>query len=304
MAYVPVDDSDLVGTVLGDSAAWPLLIANDAVCYANYQPTMTAFTSPTATALARQFRWRAYGNLDNSDLNVGIRAVGVTGPHTVTMATVGVDSDTVSVGADGYYYTVLQARGPMQEIIVSSAALGGGTLAYKSVMHQAGPPVPSGGTRYPSGYRLIGDLWADPDMPVSTEVMARLARNPRYIARDRPVCVVAHVADTVKAVSAKSPDVWGAYNTTNWEGVGRLHVPVCDRVERLFRVDAYVNETTPGTASFSVKVGSREERWQGVGWHSWQVRLGPTAHEIRATVQPGTSNGAAIRTLTVWRTEL
>lgn len=304
MAYEPIDDDDLIGTVRGDSDAWPLLIANDAAVYEEYSPGLEVGTDPTASALAREFRWRVYGNVDNADIVVGVRGVGVTGPHTVTIATPGEGSDTASISSDGWYSATLSARGPRQEVIVSNAALGGGTLSYRGLRCWHDYAAPVAGTRYPSGFRLIGAVWGGADMPVSTEHQARLAKNPRRIARDRPVCVAAHVADTVKAITAKSPDVWGAYDDANWNGVGRLRVPKCDTSERLFRVDAYVNETTPGTASFSVKIGPREERWQGVGWHSWQVRLGPSSHEVRAMIAPGASNGAAIRTLTVWRTEL
>lgn len=304
MVYDPVDDSDLVGVVAGDSDAWPLLIANDAECYERYSPGLESNPNPTANALAREFRWRVYGNMDNADLVVGIYGIATAGPHTVNIATPGVDTDSVAVNAANWYSATLSVMGPRQEVIVSNAALGGGNLSYRALRCYHSYAAPVAGTRYASGFRLVGSSWGGADMPVSTEHQGRLAKNPRLLARERPVCVTAHISDTVKAITTKSPDVWGAYNTSAWEGVGRLRVPKCDRVERLFRVDAYVNETTPGTASFSVKVGSREERWQGVGWHSWQVRLGPTAHEVRATVQPGTSNGAAIRTLTVWRTEL
>lgn len=309
MAYVPADDADFVGLIPGTDPVWPLLIANDAAVYEEYSPGLEANPSRVATALAREFRWRVYGNTDNAQIVVGVRAVGVAGPHTVTIATPGVDSDTVSVGADAWYSATLDAMGPRQEVIVSSAALGGGTLAYTGLRCSHSYAAPVAGTRYPSRFRLIGSLWGDPDMPVSSEVQGRLSRNQRYLARDRPVCVAAHVCDTVKAVSTKSPDVWGAYGSgsygdTDWHSVGRLHVPRCDSSERMFRVDAYVTETTPGTAAFSVKIGPRDEQWTGAGWHSWQVRLGPTAHEVRATVKPGSGNGAAIRTLTVWRTEL
>ncbi len=62
---------------------------------------------------------------------------------------------------------------------------------------------------------------------------------------------------------------------------------------------------TQGGATFSVKIGSgHDEQWSGPGWHSWQVELGPQRHDVWATVLVGPESAAAIRTLTVWRTEL
>lgn len=303
MTYEPAADSALIAPIKGDSATWPLLIANDEACFEEYTPGFEVGTNPIATALEREFRWRVYGNLDNANIVVGVRGVGVTGPHTVTIATPGVDTDTVSVSTDDWYSATLSARGPQQEVIVSSAVLGGGTLAYSGLRHHFAPGLVVAGTSYASRFRLIGSIWYTAEFPISTEVVGRLARNPRYLARDRPVCAAAHVADTKKAVGAKSPDVWGAYDSADWEAVGRLKLPRADTIERLYRVDAYTNETTPGTASYSVRIGAREERWSGTGWHSWQIKArGPT--EVFASCLPGTGNGASIRTLTIWRTEL
>ncbi len=303
MAYVPANDSALVAPVKGSSAVWPLLISNDEACFEEYSPGLEVGTNPTATALAREFRWRVYGNLDNNSLVVGVRGIGVSGPHTVTIATPGVDSDTVSVGADAWYSATLQAAGPQQEVIVSSALLGGGTLSYSGLRHHHAPGLVVAGTPYPSRFRLISSQWGTSGYPVPSEVQGRLGRNPRFLAIDRPVCVAAHISDTQKAVAAKSADVWGAYNTADWSGVGRLKLPAADTVERLYRVDAYANETTPGTAEYAVRIGTRSEQWSGAGWHSWQIRA-RGAQEIIASCAPGISNGAAIRTLTVWRTEL
>ena len=304
MAYTPIDDGDFRAPVTADAAVWTTLIGNDAACFGLYEPGLESDPKATASGVARQYRFRWWGNRDNHPLTVGVRGVGVTGPHTVTIATPGVDSDTVSVGADAWYEATVDAKGPTQEVIVSSAVLGGGTLAYSGIRCHLASPAASGNL-YVSGFREIGTVWGRPNYPLPSEIASRLRTNPIRLAKDRPVCVYAHIADTVLAVGSKSPDVWGAYNETNYSRVGGGMVPRCDIVgERWFRVDAYTTESTPGTASFSVQVGGRVETWQGVGWHSWRVKLSAGPHEVWGSVQPGLGNGAAIRTLQVWRTDL
>ena len=309
MTYTPIADGSFTPPLAGSTAYYTTLITNDAACWEEYTPGFLVAPSAALTAAAREFRWRVYGNMDGIRLFVGVRAYTSGGPFNVTVATPGVDSDVFAVtdngGSPAWYQTTLDAAGPLQEVIVSSPSVGG-TLSYSALQSRpltGGAPV--AGTLYGSGFRLIGGIWDNSGYPIPSEIVSRLRTNPMRIARDRPVCVAAHVSDTVKAVTAKSPDVWGAYNSTAWSRVGRLTLPRCADRARLYRVDAYANETTPGTGEFSVKIGgANEERWSGVGWHSWQVLLGPGPHEVWPSVLPGTGNGAAIRTLTIWRTEL
>lgn len=303
MSYSPISDSDFVGPVRGTSAVWPALIANDAACFESYTPGFEVNPSATATALAREFRWKMYGMTDapfTGGQTVGIRAVASSGPQNVTIA-VGADSGTVAVSGDAWYSRTTAEAGPL-EVVVSCSAPGAGTLAFSGLRASMVPTAPTPDA-WPSGYRLVGSLWGTADFSVPSEIQSRLSTNPILLAIDRPVCVAAHVSDCLKSVSAKTLVVWGVYDETTWVRAGRLILPRCDTRERLFRVDAYTTDVLGG-AEFSVKIGAgNDEQWTGTGWHSWQVRLGPTRHDIWATILAGAGNGAAIRTLTVWRTE-
>ena len=304
MAYTLIDDGDFRAPVAANATIWTTLIANDAECYALYEPGLEANPKKTAAATARQYRLRWWGNRDNQQLTVGVHAVGVTGPHTVTIATPGVDSDTVSVSTDQWYEATLDAVGPTQEVIVSSAVLGGGTLAYGGIRCYLAAGAAST-TRYASGFRKVGTVWGTSGYPIPSEIASRLRTNPIRIAKDRPVCVFAHVADALASVTAKAPDVWGAYDSVVYSRVGGGMVPRCDIVgERWYRVDAYTTNTGLATASYSVQIGGRVETWEGVGWHSWRVKLSGGPHEVWGSVKPGLLTGAAIRTLQVWRTDL
>lgn len=309
MSYTPIADSAFIASIPGTSATWPALIANDRAAFELYTPGLEANPYHAATAFAREFRWREYGGLDapliSSCLVVGVLAEASAGPQTVSIATPGVDSDTVAVNGAAWYTAQLDAAGPMQEVIVSCAAPGAGTLAFAGIRSHRAYSTAAAGTLYPSGFRKIGTVWGTADYPVPSEIASRLRTNPIRLAIDRPVCVACHISDTIKAISTKSLDLWGVEDSTNWQLVGRMVVPLgSDRSTRWYRVDAYTVETVPGTGEFSVRVGATEERWTGPGWHSWRVRLGHGQHAVTATIKAGTPNEASIRTLQVWRTEL
>ena len=306
MAYTPIDDSAFTPRLAGNSAHFTTLLANDTACYEEYTPGFEANPSGTAAAAAREYRWRVYGHSDGSELEVAVRAEATGAAKTVTIATSPSESGTVSVTTDAWYTHTASIKGPMQEVIVSSPSVSPDTLTYTGLRSRlrVGVGAPVAGTLYASGFRRIGDIWDDPAISVPSEIVSRLRTNPMQIARDRPVCVAAHVSDTVLAVTTKSPALWGTRDLTDWVRVGRLVVPPSDIRSRPYRVDAYVTETAPGTAEFSVQIGANEKRWSGPGWHSWSVILGPSQHEVWASIKANAANQVAIRTLTVWRTEL
>lgn len=300
MAYSPIDDADYRAPIAGTASIWQSLIDNDREVYALYAPGLEVNPKKSASALAREYRFRWYGNVDRAQLTVGVRAVGVTGPHNVSVETPGYDSGTLSVSTEQWYSDTLDVGSPVQEVVVSSAALGGGTLAYTGIRAYLAPAAAST-TRYASGYRKTGVLWYGAGYPVPSEIVSRLRCNPIFLARDRPVCVFAHISDTQATVSAKTPEVWGAHNTVQFSRVGGGIVPRCDTSPRVYTVDAYTTESAPGTGTFAAQIGGTYHEWQGVGWHSWTVREGAGPLEVWGSVLPGNGNGAAIRSLLVWR---
>lgn len=307
MTYTPIADSVFNPPLAGSTAHYTTLLTNDTACFEEYTPGVEVNPSAAASSAAREYRWPVYGNYDNFELEIAVRAVATGGAQTVTFSTAPSEIDIESVTTVGWYTHTSSATGPRQEVIISNGSLGAATLAYSGLRSRVrvGVGAPVAGTLYASGYRRIGGIWDNSAYPVPSEIVSRLRTNPMRIARERPVCVAAHVCDTVKVVTTKSLDIWGVEDTTDWTRVGRLTVPKSDVRQRRYRVDAYCNEEdTPGTAEYSVQIGAIEERWSGAGWHSWSVDLGAHAHEVWANIAPGASNAAAIRTLTVWRTEL
>jgi len=302
MAYTPIADADTNPPVKGNATAWTTAVTNDAEVFEAYAPGLECQPVRSNLQAAREFRLRWRGNLDAEQLNVGVYAEGVNGPHTVSVETLAQDSGTLSAGAEQWYTDTLDATGPVQEIVISSAALGvGETLAYSGIRVSLSPAA-LGATRYKSGFRRVGStLWTTADSSVASEIVERLKANALRLAVDRPVCVFVHCSDTVQAVSTKTPGLWGVQNETTHQVIGRGMVPFCDGEDREYLVDAYATDDDPGTASFSVTVGGRAQTWTGSGWRTWTVRLPPGDHPIVATCAPGGSNAGAIRTLQVWR---
>lgn len=308
MAYVPIDDGDFRAPVQANSTVWSTLIANDAECYALYEPGLEATPKPSASATIRSYRFRWWGNYDNQPVTVGARVAASSGPQTVyfySYSTVGVDNDPVNtVGTEDWYESAPYAAGPVTEFEITHPTPGAGTLTFYGIRAYYSAAA-ADTTAYASGFRKVGSLWSTSGYPVPSEVASRLRSNPIRLAKDRPVCVFAHISDSLVAVTAKTPEVWGAYDSAAWSRVGGGMVPRCDiSGKRWFRVDAYTTSTTAGTAEFSVQIGGRVETWSGVGWHSWRVELSAGPHEVWGSVLPGSGNGGAIRSLLVWRTDL
>lgn len=312
MAYTPIDDADIKAPLAGNATAWTAIVANDVELWNGYEPGFESNPYAIAATAAREFRFRVRGgdslvgtSTARMSITVGVR--GVTSGGGSTSVGVRVDDTTatpLSVSALDWYDTasidLLHSAEP-REVVVSSAVTGGNTIAYHAIRcaYVAGS---SSGLYTASGWCKVGSFWSTADRAVPSEVVSRLRTNPVAIARSRPMCVAFHCADTVRAVSTKTPDVWGVENETTYQLVGRLQVPYVDREERTYVVDAYTTESVPGTGEFSVRIGATAETWAGPGWHSWTVQLGGgVPHSVVAAINPGTSNKAAIRTLQVWR---
>lgn len=303
MIYDPqTEDAFLTGllTARGDGSTWPTLLDNDALTYELYTPGLEANIESEDTALARTYRFRMRGNRDDCQLQIDVRASATSGPHDVDLST-GVTS-TVNVTTDGWYGDAINATGPIQGVTVAVPAIMAGSLQVQAIRCRIVAIAPVAGTLYASGYRLNGARWKAANAPIATGQLSRLLSNATQVAIERPVCVAIHLADCEEAITGKSGLLWGAEDSTQWSMVGRMKVPRCDNSTRLYTVDAYTVESASG-GEYRVNIGGTEEAWTGTGWHSWQVRLGPGPHDVRASVLPGSSNEASIRTLQVWRSD-
>ena len=86
MAYVPIDDGDFRSPVAANSALWSTLIANDAECYALYEPGLEAtpkLAASGAPPIPKESRIRR-------------KARGMSRPQAVTCASTAADSPDVS----------------------------------------------------------------------------------------------------------------------------------------------------------------------------------------------------------------
>ena len=312
MAYVPIDRRDLTPPVAGDGTFWQTLIDNDAEAFEQHNPGYEANPHGDAYTAAQEFHLRLRGNADESPIVVGIRAVASSGTKTFTAETTnlgGDDSDTVGVTTDAWYTITLAGTGypdpALVDIKVSLPSPSPQTVAVTGLRLRRSLSAPAAGTLYASGYRLVGTRWYATGAGINTDVLSLLRTNPINLAIERPDCVFAHVAEVLRSVTAKSPDLWGAYDSDQWARVGAGFLPRCDLGEGTYTFDAYTTETgTDGTAQFLVQVGPVVEEWtagSGDGWHSWTATLGPGPHEIVASLIPGVGEGAAIRSFLAWR---
>lgn len=312
MTYVPIDPRDFIAPVPGTHASWQTLIENDHELYELFEPGYEVSPNGASYIAAQEFQLRWRGNADEQPLTVGIRASASSGSKTFTAETTNLgtdDSDTASVSSDAWYNITLTGTGypdpPLADIKISTPDPSPQSVSIKAIRLDVGPSAPVAGTLYASGWRYVGELWYASGEPINTDVVTLLRTNPINLSVDRPVCVFAHVAEALRAVTGKSPDLWGNYDTDDWAKVGCGILPRCDTGERVYTFDAYTTETgTDGTAIFSVSVGPHTEQWtadSGDGWHSWTAQLGPGPHEVVAQVVPGTGEGAAIRSFLAWR---
>lgn len=302
MTYDPMDAADFqpgLLTARGDGSTWPTLIDNDAALYELYTPGLEATPEQNDTAHERLYRFRVRGNADDADLQIDVRAEATSGPHDIDISTGA--TTTVNVTSDAWYGATMAATGTTQEVVVAVPVIGAGSMRVQSIRACMVGVAPVAGTLYTSGFRLVGARWKAANAAVSTGQLSRLVTNPIRVAKDRPVCVAIYLADCIAAVSGKSPAIWGVDWSTQWYLAGSMKVPRVDSVMRTYVVDAYTTEDMGG-AEYSVRLGPVEETWTGTGWHSWTVTvLGPGPHELQASILPGGSNKAAIRTCQVWR---
>lgn len=312
MAYTPVPPTDLAAPLDGNATAWATLIDNDAEVFEAYEPGYEANPHGGAYIAAQEFHLRWRGNADEHNIIVGVRAASSSGSKTFTAETTNLgtdDSDTVAVSTDAWYSVTLAGTGypdpAVVDLKVSTPDPTPQTISVTGLRVDLGVSAPAAGTLYASGWRMIGTRWYGANAAINSDVVSRVGTNPSRLAVDRPVCVFAHVAECLRAVSGKSYDLWGNYDSIEWQRVGDGTLPLCANGERTYTFDAYTTETgSPGTASFLIRVGPHVYEWtadDGDGWYSWTARIGPGPHPITASIIPGSGEGAAIRSFLAWR---
>ena len=301
MTYTPVDNSALSSPVAALGSTWTTLVDNVHAAFLAYAPRICIPHAPipvTSGTPAARLRFKLRGNVDDNDVLVTVTAQASSGTQTVTVSS-GAVTANLSVTTLGQYTATLSGIGADAEIVITASASAGTLTLYGVEVHVDVADVKT----TTCGYRRVGNagIWSDDGAPIPSEAVSRMRNNMFLVAQDRPVCVAVHACDLQGVVGSKTPQFWGAQNSTQWVRVGQLVLPAVDTVSRLYRFDAYTTESASG-AEYGVKIGPTTIEWTGTGWHSETLKLGPGPHDVYAIVKPGTSNAAAIRTAQIWRT--
>lgn len=309
MTYSPASPFQIVPRLGGDSTIFTSQIAlNGNEAYAAYTPPMlehdrTISVGASATA-RRVFAWMVRGNKDLLTVRVRVFGTGTGGASTLT-AIVGGTSGTAAPSGAGAWYTIniVPPRSGAVACELQVTTPGGVTFDVERIQVRLIGASPAAG-KLKSG--VIGTVAATvgASESVASELIERLLAQPILIARDRPAVVAAHLAELTTG-GAKDVGNWNSSNTTNWEPVGLLRVPRCDERGRSYYVDAYTLESVSGAVG-SIAIGNVVLDLPSFGgtvgaWTSKRITLGVGAHEIRASIKPGTGNNARIATLQVWR---
>lgn len=265
MAYTPISDDQWRAPVDGNATAWTTLVANDAELWDGYEPGFECGMAPGGRTAEQQFRFKVRGGDEliaggsaGMTAAVALRASYAGASKTFTLSTG--DNTLVSnpITTDAWYETTTAAAIPYlpdgQEFVVKLVAdVSATTVTGLRCIYGAGS---SSGVYYTSGWRLTPSFWSTANRPAPSEVVSRLRKNPSCLARSRPVCVAFHCVDTLRAVTAKSTDLWGIADEVFHNLVGRLKVPYVDRTEREYIVDCLTNETAPDLQTTTIGASS------------------------------------------------
>lgn len=310
MAYSPADPAQLVARLAGDSTQYTSLVGlNGSELYQLYRPPIIEHDRTISVAASatnqRVYAWMLRGNRDLLQVRIRVYATGTGGASTLT-AYVGGTSGTASPSGAGAWYTINitpPMRGPIACELQATTPLGV-TVDIERIQVYLVLAAPGTG-KLKSGFIQSSATWLVAGEPVPTEYIERILAQPSRIARDRPACVAMHLAELSSSGGAKDVGNWHSSSTTNWEPVGRLRVPRCDRRTRSYWIDAYTLESTSGGQA-TIAIGNQTLEIANMGgtvgrWSSKRISLGVGPHDIRASIKPGAGNSARIAALQVWR---
>ena len=195
-----------------------------------------------------------------------------------------------------------------EEWTIGALAAAGDSIEISGLVAYWQPTATPGTRFYPSGFRQAESTWDTTDLPISTELAARLLDGPVCIAKDRPVCVFCHLwkADTDDGSFSKAAGLvqdltaWGVADSTQQVMVGRGRIPRADIRSRPYIVTYFLRSS--GTASGTITIGASSYAVQADAWGSFQIELGPIDADITASVSAtGVGEWAYFESVQVWR---
>jgi hypothetical protein len=160
---------------------------------------------------------------------------------------------------------------------------------------------------YPSEWRQALTQSGGPNVPIHTEIAARLLNGPVLIARDRPACVFSHLREYNRTApdfkEGKGWSEWGVEDNTLPRIVARGRIPMADVKTRPFLVDCYLRSSLAGAFGGGLlRIGGAEVAIPADQWHSFEVNLGRADADVTATIEAcGAGEWAYFETIQVWR---
>ena len=290
----------LGGRIQGTSSVWADIIDNHTQVQDDWTPPiidMARVMTQTSTTAADRLIFKVRRNDALHDIRFRIRAAATTGSGVITCYSDANSTAQAITGAAAWYNVdVTPTSGDSTCKVAMDVDAPGDSITLYAI--QVGL-LPATGTE--PDWVQVDTRWATAtDAAVPSRVCTDLRNGPAYLARDRLVCAAYHCADLQQTITGKTPEAWGAENTDEWVRVGRLLLPRVDDAVRTWRLDAYGSAS--GSATFRVAIGATTWQWTTAGsMQTTTVQLGPGPHDVYASVLPGSSDEAAIRTLQLWR---
>lgn len=300
MSYAP--PAVIAQVFQADDPDWVQVLDNHRKVQEFYQPPILdqylSFTS-TSTTYADRVVWRVRDNHALHDVRVRVRARTTVGAGTLRVVTGAASADAAVSGAWAWY--TLDVTPPAADgdyVLRAKVTTGGDLLEVGAIQVYL---VPTAGTDATGWVDVDSGVWGAASAQIPSRVVQDLLNGSRFIANDRPYCMTSRVSDLSITVSAKTPEAWGAYDSTLYQSVGRLVRPYPLLYPEM-RLDAYVTRSS-GTAEVEIRVGAVVWQFSAAsdGWYTTTV-TGPDAiADVYAAIIPGSLAGAAIRTLQIWR---
>ena len=323
MAYSPSEPTIYhIGSKMVDN--WGIVARSNDDLYINYAGHVAtragldrATTSTSAETLCR-FRLRK--NTDNAPIVFQLNATAATQNGSVIVLIDGTDTATASFVAGSTAHATLTITPTTstqpREILIKGLVTSGGTLTLHGVSAWVkASAVPTG--EQASGYCSTADsgVFVTNNRAINTERLSRLMHAPKYIAKDRPHCLVSCInQEYVRDIE------W----TTEKESlitVARSWLPVVDTENRKYRYDVFLASSHGSTVpELKLSINGQSvtaSNISGDGWHTGtfeefgkfhtgsmnhlpggDIRYLPIEAQMRATV---VKSDVCLQALQIWR---
>jgi hypothetical protein len=321
MSYQPQDLDQLVPPVQtfapSTNTPWGLAVINHNQLFYDYEPSVASWHGEPVDTIAGTersvFRFRSSRGHDHAVAGSGIQLrVEIIARST----TVGAGGDiklyggssTVTAAVSGSTfatYTLTATPAAANEEWTLALAPGAGKVLEVCSMVAYWVASFPDNRAYPSEWRQAPAQLRFENVPIHTEVAARLLNGPVLIARDRPSCVFCHLREYNLSAPAFTKSqgwsAWGIQDSVKPQIVGRGRIPIADVRTRPFFVE-YFLRSSGSIAGGLIRIGGTEVSVQADAWGGFQIDLGRADADITATIDAcGAGEWAYFETIQVWR---